>query len=171
MARRDWPGLAVIDRFDQRELDGVALPGEASTIRLDPFGRWLLARPAAGDSVWIVDLPAKRLAGSLPTTWQVDLPAVGADGSVLLRQGDDVVAFRVDTAGKVREAGRVICVTCLTVPKVWRGAAEMSRLFEIHNRCEPDGCGMSTCRSSARPRISRAWPASTNRGFLWPFAS
>ncbi|HXF95605.1 MAG TPA: hypothetical protein VNI61_05835, partial [Gemmatimonadales bacterium] len=82
VARRDWPGLAVVDRFEGKELDGIALPGEAATIRLDPLGRWLLARPAAGDSVWIVDLALKRLAGTLPTTWQVDLPAVAPDGTV-----------------------------------------------------------------------------------------
>lgn len=108
VARRNVAGLGVVDRFEQRELDGIALPGEAATIRLDPLGRWLLARPAAGDSAWIVDLPIKRLAGTLPTTWQVDLPQIAADGTVLLRQGDDVVAYRVDTAGtKVHEEGRV----------------------------------------------------------------
>lgn len=108
VARRNWPGLAVVDRFDQRELDGVPLPGDAATIRLDPLGRWLLTRPAGGDSVWIVDLPARRLAGTLPAKWQVDLPAVAPDGTVLLRQGDDVVAFRIDTTRNVvRETGRV----------------------------------------------------------------
>ncbi|HEX9703655.1 MAG TPA: SPOR domain-containing protein [Gemmatimonadales bacterium] len=108
VARRNLAGLGVVDRFEQRELDGIALPGEAATIRLDPFGRWLLARPAGGDSVWIVDLPLKRLAGTLPTTWQLDLPAVGPDGTVLLRQGDDVVAFRVDTTGAtLHQEGRV----------------------------------------------------------------
>ena len=107
VARRDWPGLGVVDRFEQKELDGIALPGEAATIRLDPLGRWLLARPAAGDSIWIVDLPLKRLAGTLPTTWQNDLPAVAPDGTVLLRQGQDVVAFRVDSADQqLHESGR-----------------------------------------------------------------
>jgi hypothetical protein len=108
VARRNLAGLGVVDRFEQREVDGIALPGEAATLRLDPLGRWLLARPAGGDSVWIVDLPVKRLSGTLPTAWQVDLPAVGPDGSVLLRQGDDIVAFRADTSGTtLHEAGRV----------------------------------------------------------------
>jgi hypothetical protein len=107
VARRDWPGLGIVDRFEQKERDGIALPGEAATIRLDPLGRWLLARPASGDSIWIVDLPFKRLAGTLPTTWRGDLPSVAPDGTVLLRQGDDVVAFRVDTADKqLHESGR-----------------------------------------------------------------
>ncbi|MGH7699365.1 MAG: YncE family protein, partial [Gemmatimonadales bacterium] len=103
VARRSWPGLAVVDRFEHKERDGVPLPGEVATIRVDGLGRWLLARPASGDSVWIVDLPVRRLVGTLPTRWQVDLPAVAPDGAVLLRQGDDVVAYRPDTAAVLRE--------------------------------------------------------------------
>src|SRR3989441_2072999 len=44
VARRTEPGLAVIDRYEHAEIDGVALPTPAATIRLDPLGRWLLAR-------------------------------------------------------------------------------------------------------------------------------
>jgi hypothetical protein len=111
-----------VDRFEQKERDGIALPGEAATIRLDSFGRWLLARPASGDSIWIVDLPSKRLAGTLPTTWKGDLPSIAPDGTVLLRQGDDVVAFRVDTADKqLHESGRSARgATDLWVVSRWR---------------------------------------------------
>jgi hypothetical protein len=107
VARRSIAGLAVFDRFALRELDGIALPGPAATIRLDALGRWLLARPAAGDSVWVVDLPVKRLLGTVPTTWQVDLPAVAPDGTVLARQGGDIVAVRGDSTGALAEVGRV----------------------------------------------------------------
>jgi hypothetical protein len=54
VARRNAPGLAVVDRFERKELDGVALPGPVAALRLDPLGRWLLARPTIGDSAWIV---------------------------------------------------------------------------------------------------------------------
>jgi hypothetical protein len=104
VARRASLGLAVIDRFERRELDGVALPGPATTVRLDPLGRWLLARPALGDSAWIVDLPIKRHTGAVATTWQTDLPAVSPDGVLLFRSGDDLVAVRPDS---LRETGRV----------------------------------------------------------------
>ena len=104
VAQRAAPGLAVIDRFAHQEIDGVALPGPASTIRLDPFGRWLLARPTMGDTAWIVDLPIKSLRGAVATSWHADLPTVAPDGSLLLRQGADVVAYRPDS---LRETGRV----------------------------------------------------------------
>jgi hypothetical protein len=104
VARRGALGLAVIDRYERRELDGVALPGPAAALRLDPLGRWLLARPAVGDSAWIVDLPIKRHTGGIATTWQADLPAVSPDGVLLYRRGDDVVALRPDS---LTETGHV----------------------------------------------------------------
>jgi hypothetical protein len=108
VARRTEPGLAVIDRYDRTEIDGVALPTPAATIRLDPLGRWLLARPTVGDSAWVVDLPVKRLVGSVATSWRVDLPGIAPDGSLLVRQGDDVVAYRPDSlvaTGRVKGGG------------------------------------------------------------------
>lgn len=104
VARRAGLGLAVIDRYERKETDGIALPGPAATIRLDPFGRWLLARPAVGDTAWVVDLPVKSLKGAVATTWQTDLPGIAADGSVLVRQGGDVVAVGADS---LRVTGRV----------------------------------------------------------------
>ncbi len=76
VARRNMAGLAVVDRYERKELDGVALPGPVAALRLDPLGRWLLARPAVGDSAWIVDLPIKRHTGIVPTEWKSDLPAI-----------------------------------------------------------------------------------------------
>ncbi len=97
VARRTEPGLAAIDRYEREEIDGIALPLPAATIRLDPLGRWLLAKPSAGDSVWVVDLPVKRLVGSVPSAWRVDLPAIAPDGALLVRQGEDVLAYRPDS--------------------------------------------------------------------------
>jgi hypothetical protein len=104
VARRGAPGLAVIDRYEHKELDGVALPGPVAALRLDPLGRWLLARPTIGDSAWIVDLPIKRHTGIVPTEWQADLPAISPDGMLLFRRGADVVALRPDS---LNEVGRV----------------------------------------------------------------
>ncbi len=105
VTRRTGAGLAVVDRYERAEVDGVALPTPAATVRLDPFGRWLLARPSIGDSVWIVDLPIKTMVGSVATSWDSDLPAIGPDGTLLVGQGNDVVAYRADTL--VKETGRV----------------------------------------------------------------
>lgn len=111
IARRDVPGLAVLDRYERRELDGVALPGPVAALRLDPLGRWLLARPAVGDSAWIVDLPIKRHTGIVPTEWQSDLPAISPDGMLIYRRNNDVLAVRPDS---LTEIGKVV-----------RGAADL----------------------------------------------
>jgi len=105
VARRGGIGLAVIDRFSREEADGVALPGPASSLRLDPLGRWLVARPPLGDTAWVVDLPIKALTGAIATSWHVDLPAITTDGSLLVRQGNDVVAYRPDS---LTETGRAV---------------------------------------------------------------
>lgn len=101
VARRRVPGLAVVDRYERKELDGVALPGPVAALRLDPLGRWLLARPVVGDSAWIVDLPIKRHTGIVPTQWQADLPAVSPDGMLIYRRGKDVVSARPDSLNDV----------------------------------------------------------------------
>lgn len=101
VSRKTGLGLAVVDRFTHEEMDGVALPGMARDIRLDPLGRWLLARAGIGDSVWIVDLPTKTLTATVPAPWGEDLPAVTPDGTVLVRQGNDVVALRPDSGLRV----------------------------------------------------------------------
>src|SRR5438094_5984292 len=104
VARRNVPGLAVVDRYERKELDGVALPGPVAALRLDPLGRWLLARPAIGDSAWIVDLPIKRHTGIVPTQWHSDLPAISPDGMLIYRHGKDVRSARPDS---LTEVGKV----------------------------------------------------------------
>src|SRR5438132_8071478 len=126
VARRTEPGLAAIDRYDREEIDGIALPLPAATIRLDPLGRWLLAKPAAGDSVFVVDLPVKRLVGTLASAWRTDLPAVAPDGALLVRQGDDVVAYRPDSlaaTGRVKGGGADLWMLTEWRPRgAYRGA-------------------------------------------------
>lgn len=120
VARRNAPGLAVIDRFERKELDGVALPGPVAALRLDPLGRWLLARPSVGDSAWIVDLPIKRHTGIVATQWQADLPAISPDGSLLYRSRDDVIAVRPDSlseVGRVKKAAADLWVFTTWLPR------------------------------------------------------
>ncbi len=120
VARRNVPGLAVVDRYERKELDGVALPGPVAALRLDPLGRWLLARPAVGDSAWIVDLPIKRHTGIVPTEWKADLPAISPDGMLIYRRGKDVVSARPDSlsdVGKVTAGAADLWVLTTWLPR------------------------------------------------------
>jgi hypothetical protein len=135
VARRSVPGLAVIDRYEHRELDGVALPGPVAALRLDPLGRWLLARPTVGDSAWIVDLPIKRHTGIVATAWQADLPAISPDGVLIYRRGTDVVSLRPDSLADVG--------------KVERGAADLWVLTSWLPRGVPASAASAAASDSA----------------------
>ena len=90
-------GLVVVDRFEREVLQRFELPGQVAAIRMDPFGRVLLMRTAASDSVWIVDATSLRVATTAHSTWADDLPAVAPDGTVLLRQNGTLAAFDWET--------------------------------------------------------------------------
>lgn len=120
VASRGGLGLAVVDRYALKEIDGVALPTPAAALRLDPFGQWLLARAANGDTVWVVDLPIKQQVGGLPTSWAVDLPTISPDGTLLVRRGNDVVAVRPDSlleTGRVSDGAADLWVTTSWAPR------------------------------------------------------
>ncbi|HKW50092.1 MAG TPA: SPOR domain-containing protein [Gemmatimonadaceae bacterium] len=81
----------VIDRYREKVSEEIALPGIAEDLRIDPLGRYLLARAAAGDSMWVVNVGTDKLVGAARTAWRDDLPFVALDGAIALAQGKDVV--------------------------------------------------------------------------------
>lgn len=95
------------DRYSLGRLGTINLPDPAIDMRADPLGRFLLVRPAAGDSVWVVDAIKGEFFGSWNTTWKADLPAIAGGRWLLVREGADVVAYDLFDAefsvtGKVR---------------------------------------------------------------------
>jgi hypothetical protein len=91
IAVESTPELAVYERYQGALGGAVALPGAARGVRMDPLGRYLLVRPAEGDSAWVVAVGTRKLVGAVRTGWRTDLPFVGADGRIATLQGDDVV--------------------------------------------------------------------------------
>ena len=85
---QDDDELLVLDRFSgDRSSRPIDLPGPARGLRGDRFGQWLLVRPAAGDSVWVIDIGRWRFAGAVATKWATDLPAVASPNTLLVRRG------------------------------------------------------------------------------------
>lgn len=105
VARREG-GLLEIDRYADKVLRTIDLPGPAGGLRSDPYGRWLLVHPAGLDSVWVIDLSSGAYLASFRTGWSGDLPVVAAGAILLLKQGDDVVAHDL-IASEMPETGRV----------------------------------------------------------------
>lgn len=89
----DDAALSVYDRFSLKELARIELPGPPRALRADASGRWMLLRPPAADSVWVVDLATNRVAGSVPGSWESDLPAIAGAATLVTRLGADIASF------------------------------------------------------------------------------
>ena len=88
--QRGRKDLQVLDRYQGGSGDALELPGEANELRMDPLGRYLLVRPARGDSAWVVAVGSQRVLGAVATSWRADLPFVAADGQIALASANDV---------------------------------------------------------------------------------
>ena len=89
--------LQVVNRYEGEVTAEVELPGPAIELRMDPLGRYLLARAAAGDSGWVVAIGTDRVLGTLHTDWRTDLPLVLPDGVIATARGSDVVLVDGET--------------------------------------------------------------------------
>ena len=83
--------IVVFDRYTHETEARLQAPGEIGTLRMDPMGRYVLARAAQGDSAWVFAVGTDKLLGSVETEWRDDLPTVTPGGTIALLQGKDVV--------------------------------------------------------------------------------
>jgi cell division septation protein DedD len=84
------PNVVIIDRYRDQVERSIALPGAVGALRMDPLGRYVLARAAKGDSAWVIAVGTARVVGSVATTWRDDLPTVAPDGALLLSDEQNV---------------------------------------------------------------------------------
>lgn len=87
--------VVFLDRFGWGELATLSLPGSAKELRPDRSGRWLLARPSTGDSLWLIDLVRQERVATINAPWAEDLPLVSGGRTLVVRSGDDVVAWDI----------------------------------------------------------------------------
>jgi SPOR domain len=92
-------GLLVLDRVSGQEIMEIELPGPAIGLSGDRYGQWVLIRPAAGDSAWVVDVGKGRHVGGVKVEWDSDLPAIVSPNTLLTRRGKDVVALDLSSDG------------------------------------------------------------------------
>ena len=91
------PDIQIVDRYRDDIIGEIKLPGQPSELRMDPLGRYLLARPVGGDSVWVIALGTGRLVGSAKTAWRTDLPVVTPDAGIALLSGREVTLVDAET--------------------------------------------------------------------------
>ncbi len=59
----------IVDRYRDAISGKIDLTRHASELRVDPFGRYLLARPDDADSVLVIALGTNRVIGGIASTW------------------------------------------------------------------------------------------------------
>lgn len=132
LANKGSGELEVLNRYTDEVEGSVELPGRVTELRMDPLGRYVLARPANGDSAWVVALATDELVGTVATEWRPDLPAVAADGLVATVLGADV-AFVDAARGAVvhRAAGGGRDLWFFTL---WNGLRPRARGLDVEVR-------------------------------------
>ncbi|MDQ6718889.1 MAG: SPOR domain-containing protein [Gemmatimonadota bacterium] len=94
--------IAVIDRYSGKIVSHLSVPRPPDDLRMDPLGRYLLARDPAADSAWVIAIGSDRVIGSVATRWTTDLPAVAPDGALALLGASDVYFADGETLKKIR---------------------------------------------------------------------
>src|SRR5688500_59531 len=94
--------LTVVDRYAEEIAARITLPDSSRELRMDPTGRFVLARAAKKDSAWVVAVATDTLVGRVATGWREDLPLVTPDGALALLRGNDVVLVDSDSLEAIR---------------------------------------------------------------------
>ena len=89
--------VQVVDRYREQVSSAIDLGRHPSDLRMDPLGRYLLARLDGVDSTAVIALGTNQVVGTLATGWRADLPFVAPDGSIALEQGKDVIVADVQS--------------------------------------------------------------------------
>ncbi|MEP7066755.1 MAG: SPOR domain-containing protein [Gemmatimonadota bacterium] len=94
--------MLVVDRYSGNISAHIPLPSAALALRMDPTGRYVLARASEGDTAYVVSVSTDRMLGAVPTVWRPDLPAVAPNGWLALVRGKDVVLVDAETLATKR---------------------------------------------------------------------
>ena len=89
--------VQVVDRYREQVSGEIDLGRHPSDLRMDPLGRYLLARLDGVDSTAVIALGTNQVVGTLATGWRADLPFVAPDGGIALEQGKDVIVADVES--------------------------------------------------------------------------
>jgi YVTN family beta-propeller protein len=102
--------ISIVDRYSESAKASVAVSQPPIDLRMDPLGRYLLARFPHADSAWVIAIGDNRVVGAVPTQWETDLPAVTPDGMLAVLGSKDVslvdpekLAVKSTVAGGARD--------------------------------------------------------------------
>ena len=152
--------VQVVDRYREQLSDTIDLGRHPSDLRMDPLGRFLLARLDGVDSTAVIALGTNRVIGTVSTRWRADLPFVARDGGIALVQGKDVVLADGTT---LRERERISDgASDYWYPFRWTGfrprAEELDQVLAVESPPEDSAAAPPDSAASA-PADSAAPPA------------
>ena len=97
--------VQVINKYADEVVAKIPVPADASALRMDPLGRYVLVRHSgARDSVIVIGIATDNILGRFASPWRADLPLVFPDGRIASLRGNDVVML---TAGDFTPAAVV----------------------------------------------------------------
>ena len=164
--------ISVVDRYRDKVAATFELPGRAEDLRIDPFGRYLLAHAADRDSIWVVAIATQRVIGGIRGGWRADLPFVGADGSVAVATGEDVQIFDGETLRlKTRVRGGALD---FWFPFLWDGFRPRAASLDMPVHFDSVTFGANTGVDSLALHDSAGPPGpdtAAPRGFIVSFAA
>lgn len=102
VAFKNRPEIAVVDRYLEKITQTIKLPGVPAQLRIDPLGRYLLARKPGADSVWVIAVGTNRLMETQESRWTNDLPAFAPDGKLAVARDSNIVFIEPETGREVR---------------------------------------------------------------------
>ena len=94
--------IAVVDRYEEKVTQSIKLPAAPTALRIDPLGRYLLARHPTADSVWVIAVGTNRLMETQASKWTSDLPAFAPDGKLAVARGSNVVFIEPESGKETR---------------------------------------------------------------------
>lgn len=146
--------ILVIDRFSRQDLRSIELPGVPAAVRADPSGRWLLAKSATGNQVWVIDLVRHEVTGTVDAPWGADLPIVTNGRTLVARTGADLQTWDLlgpRPTGLTRLAGAAgdIYAAVPWSPRADAGPAQVREVAEVVESDVP--AEPAAAASSGRP--------------------
>ena len=159
VALKGKKSITVVDRFTEEIERTIDIAGTATALRMDPDGRYLLARSVAGDSVRIISIGTSRAIGTVRSRWRADLPLVGPDGGLAVLQDSDVVIVGAESQ---RERTRFLAgATDMWLLIRWNGFRPRAKGLDVPVSfgSEPDATADATAGAAADSTRAAPQPA------------
>jgi hypothetical protein len=158
--------IHIVDRYREEESGSIPVGRHVAELRMDPLGRYLLARPDGVDSAVVIALGTNRVVGTTATEWRADLPFVAPDGGIAVAQGPDVLVVEGETLKPVKRVrggaadfwypfrwtGFRPRAAALDQPVEFAGASDSARAAQDSAAAHPDSTASSPAAADTAPR-------------------